>query len=1110
MRKKLLLVILSVLTVFTLFACKKENTAPELAGVANTAIAYGVEFDPLAGVTAYDQEDGNLTDQITVTGTVNHFVAADYTLRYRVEDSEGLFAEATRVVTVNPLTEAVLANGWYDYKFATADVKHTFFAAAEKWLLENGYAGIPMAAQSGLTIQHDRIVLPVEDYIPSFGWGTSYATLTKDDAEVAAENGGQLDLLQTPAVEGKYTYRTWMQLEPDTLNYYQGQSSTESDYGSYINGALYEMALNETATGWVFVPSLASGEPVPVNGEVINGKMTAKIWEIPLRDNLEWAYNAATDTSAFPEGHEKLDAHDFVYSYRLALDNEWFRATQGGGDFISSKVKGAEAYAAGVAEGKSKAELDALWAGFGITASEDGLTLRVEFTEPYSAFNIKYSFGMPPVSQAVYESNPELYGTSPEFIGVSGKFTISYWEDGVGSRYEKNMKHPRASATQWTGESVKILPGSSAIDQAFEAFEQGLLESAGIPNSRVKEFAEDPRVLRTPGATVWSLNINMVGSVQAQQAQWPGSTYVPEPILANKDFRLALYFSMNRDDMVQYDVKTYPTSMKISQAYYVDPESGVPYRSTPQGMAVGENLAYSTNGYDPEAAQELFKRAVAAEIAAGNYQKGTADNYTEIELEVLTFDGASAAISDNWIAFAKDHFEQLVDDTNFVKVVVKPVPTPGSKIYDLIEVGEYELALSVISGSTLDASSFLEVFITDNRSGFLLNWGYDSSVPEIEVRWREVEGGEERLELFSFDAIVELLNGKVYLKDGHKISEYGSVDSLIEIYRDQRSLTEVSRSEELGASILPVFVGEVETEDEDAEVIPVYVVLKDKDDKEQTLLFVIVKTGNIFELNKVVEVSFELSEQAVLDAATADLTNPTKTAVSADDLAAHAEWYGWDLEVFDSAKGYVFETADSRLLVVVGKAGDAFVLVGSEVILLSEQEALDLATKGLENPTKTAVSAEDLAELVAWFEWDLEAYDSHTAYFFDTEDGRLLVIVGKAGTLFEIVAAEDLVVATEEAIAAAVKNAVKVGGGGKYECHNPRLVSAEDLLNATYLIKTYGADSTAALAALLGVEAHWVFVYEFDLDTEGTQRANGDKYVLIVVVAGHVVYDYWL
>ena len=142
MRKKLLLVILSVLTVFTLFACKKENTAPELAGVANTAIAYGVEFDPLAGVTAYDQEDGNLTDQITVTGTVNHFVAADYTLRYRVEDSEGLFAEATRVVTVNPLTEAVLANGWYDYKFATADVKHTFFAAAEKWLLENGYAGI--------------------------------------------------------------------------------------------------------------------------------------------------------------------------------------------------------------------------------------------------------------------------------------------------------------------------------------------------------------------------------------------------------------------------------------------------------------------------------------------------------------------------------------------------------------------------------------------------------------------------------------------------------------------------------------------------------------------------------------------------------------------------------------------------------------------------------------------------------------------------------------------------------------------------------------------------------------------------------------------------------
>ncbi len=1025
MKKKLLLVVFAVVAVLTLAACKKTNTAPTLSGVANTSTPYGVEFNALEGVTAFDKEDGDLTDQIVVEGEVNHLEPAEYTLKYSVEDKEGLKAEATRKVTVIPPTEAKLANGWYNYKFATADIKHTFFAAAEKWLLENAYAGIPLAAQSGLSMQHERIVLPVTEYIPSFGWGTSYATLTQDDAEVAAANGGQLDLLQTTAEAGKYTYRTWMQLEPETLNYYQGKSTTESDYGSYINGSFYSMALNSTATGWEFVPALAKEEPRPINGEVINGKMTSKVWEIPLRENLKWAYNAGTDTSGFEEGHDVLDAHDFTYTYRLALDNEWFRATQGGGDFVSQKIKGAEAYAAAVAAGKPQAELDDLWADFGITASEDGLTLRVEYTEPVSEFNFKYGFGMPAINKAVYEMAPDLYGTDSKHVASSGMYTISYWEDGVGSRYEKNNLHPRANLISWTGESVKILTGTSAQDQAFQAFENGLLDQAGVPNSRVNEFKEDPRVLRTPGASVWSLNINMVGTEQAQQAQWPGSTYKPEPILGNKDFRLALYFSLDRDDMVQYDVKTYPTSMKISAAYYVDPESGIPYRSTEQGMAVGENLAYSTNGYDADAAMILFKKAVAAEIAAGNYQKGTADNYTEIELEVLTFDAASgSAIADNWINFAKDYFERLVDDENFVKVVVKPVHTPGSQIYDLIEVGEYELALSSISGNTLDASSFLDIFITDNRSGFLLNYGYDSSVPEIEVRW--TDEGVEHFEIFSFNAIYELLNGKVYLKDGDKISEYGSVDSIIEIELELQESTEVSRSLEDGALLLPAVV---EVESEADEVIGVVVVVEN-DGVQKKLLFVIEKTGNVFELNRILDVTYDTSEEPILDG----------------------------------------------------------------------------ATEKLENPVKTDVPEADFDELKEYFKWYLEGYDSVNAYYFDTTDSRLLVVVGKVGNLFVLVDTKSLTIADDELILQKVEEAVLQYSSMAGKFFNPREVLTDEGLGRGTIEQTTFED----FAAELKLKRSWIRVFEFDIDEDGGQRPDGDVFILVVTVAGHLVRVEWL
>lgn len=1032
--KKTIVLVLLVISTFMLIACEAENTAPTLSGVANTSSPYGVEFDPMAGVSAYDAEDGNLTADIDVTGTLDRYTVSEYTFVYTVNDSKGLSATATRKVNVLPLTEATLATGWYDYKFATADVKHTFFAAAEKWLLENGYAGIPLAAQSGLTIQHERVVLPVDEYIPSFGWGTNYATITQDDAKVASDNGGQLDLLQTTAQSGKYTYRTWASLEPDTLNYYNGESTTESDFGAYINGGFYRAVLNDSATGWEFAPELAEDDPIAVNGTVVNGKLTSKVWQIPLRDGLKWAYNEGTDTSGFPVGHDVLDAHDYEYTYRLALDNEWFRATQGGGDFVSSKVKGAEAYAAAVARNASKTELDNLWAQFGIHASADGKTLTVEYTEAVSEFNFKYQFGAPAVNQAVYEANPELYGTEPKYVASSGLYRITYWEDGVGSRYEKVDTHPLASTIAWTGESIKIIEGTSAQDQAFQAFENGLLDSVGVPNSRVPDFKDDPRVLRTPGASVWSLNMNMVGSTQAQQAQWPGSTYTPEPILANRDFRLALYFALDRDDMVQYDAKTYPTSMKISAAYYVDAESGIPYRSTEQGIAVGENLAYSTNGYDPEAAQALFKKAVAEEIAKGTYVKGTAENYTVIDLEVLTFDANSgAAIADNWINFAKDYWELLVDDTNFVKVQVTPKKTPGSQIYDDIEAGNYELGLSSISGSTLDASSFLDTFMSDNRSGFLLNYGYDSNVPEIEVRWND--NGVERFELFSFDAIYELLTSKVYLKDGKKIEEYGTVDDLVAIFLNGQDLTEVKRSADDGAAVLPVLLrsaDEILEETGADEVIALLVTAKDTDDVQSQYLVVITKTGNIY-------------------------------------------------EVYNTQKVNIASTLD---------------------------DAFDAATEGVTFTDKVNVPEAELDDLVLWFEYDLSVYDEVYASYLTTGNDKTLVVLGKAGNFYFVIGVETLVTADAAGISAVATPAVTQYG---YTVFNLREVTTnERLLETGYMATTYDVETLEDVAALQELPANMVKVYEFDLDANGNQRAAGDIYILVVVVAGFVVYATWL
>ncbi|MDR1568568.1 MAG: DUF5011 domain-containing protein [Streptococcaceae bacterium] len=66
----------------------------------DVTITTGDSFDPLSGVSATDYEDGNLTDKIQVTGTVDTNKAGSYKLIYSVEDKEGQKVSKERIVTV--------------------------------------------------------------------------------------------------------------------------------------------------------------------------------------------------------------------------------------------------------------------------------------------------------------------------------------------------------------------------------------------------------------------------------------------------------------------------------------------------------------------------------------------------------------------------------------------------------------------------------------------------------------------------------------------------------------------------------------------------------------------------------------------------------------------------------------------------------------------------------------------------------------------------------------------------------------------------------------------------------------------------------------------------
>jgi len=81
--------------------------------------------------------------------------------------------------------------------------------------------------------------------------------------------------------------------------------------------------------------------------------------------------------------------------------------------------------------------------------------------------------------------------------------------------------------------------------------------------------------------------------------------------------------------------------------------------------------------------------------------------------------------------------------------------------------GDFDLSIGGISGSALDAASFLDTYCSDNRSGFSLNWGITTAEADIEVLYYN-DLGEARAEMWSFDAIVSALNGEIFVANGEE------------------------------------------------------------------------------------------------------------------------------------------------------------------------------------------------------------------------------------------------------------------------------------------------------------------------------------------------------
>ncbi len=86
-------------TTKTIIVTIKENTAPEII-VSDKELYEGEEFKELKGVSAYDQEDGDITDKIIVKENTVKSTPGTYKVIYEVTDSKGKTTTKERKVVV--------------------------------------------------------------------------------------------------------------------------------------------------------------------------------------------------------------------------------------------------------------------------------------------------------------------------------------------------------------------------------------------------------------------------------------------------------------------------------------------------------------------------------------------------------------------------------------------------------------------------------------------------------------------------------------------------------------------------------------------------------------------------------------------------------------------------------------------------------------------------------------------------------------------------------------------------------------------------------------------------------------------------------------------------
>ena len=526
-------------------------------------------------------------------------------------------------------------------------------------------------------------------------------------------------------------------------------------------------------------------DPTQGSGLFSNFKVYVKTGQ---DDGLKYSTTSKNSkVSVFNDTDVKIDDYITAYKNLLTKRNDYYRGAEMTSLTSTGTLRGALQYYQASGNGYN----EAAWNNVGLKKGRDseGDYLIFSLVNPTTPFYAKYTLSsnlVSPIPQAFLDvmaggkpnGKPTNYlkGGSNGFDNIAdtylslGAYNCLVFDPNGATKaivYVKNDNYQVVEPGKYTkipGIYMNMLDNSSDIDLYVKQFKSGKLDSAGLTKNTLNDaFTGNGQKKTTVGDSTFKLNINsctsetwekLFGTKGTVYQNSTSSYWDTKPWMANDNFLNAISFAINRKEYAESRGNN-PSVSYFSDSYQWDPEG---YEAASNKVSASyngtqnhkDNLTgffganYETNyGFNLEASKTLFRNAINEMVSK---REITLPLKAQIKIQWM-----NTGDEKEYGADLKKYIETACNDVSVsngqftLEVVNIDGTSDYTKVYDMIKQGQFDLAFGSISGNTLNPLEFMEVLKSDNSSGFTLNYGADTSLPDPSLVYKD--------EVWSYDSL---------------------------------------------------------------------------------------------------------------------------------------------------------------------------------------------------------------------------------------------------------------------------------------------------------------------------------------------------------------------